>query len=147
MLIITPAQERNRDMFSIFFNMKVCCVFSLESPYHLSFYALVTIVRENYVLPLSVRRSVRLSIRRAFKNCKIGSSVSFRALHRYYKYIEDMHVTFCRRKKYFCQKYGIFNLDNFEVRLQLVCVINSSLNFQAINLKLCTNCTTILKNY
>ena len=23
----------NRDIFSIFFNMKVCCVFSLESPY------------------------------------------------------------------------------------------------------------------
>ena len=23
----------NRDIFSIFFNMKVCCVFSLESPH------------------------------------------------------------------------------------------------------------------
>ena len=29
MLFIVPGQ----DVFSIFFNMKVCCVFSLESPY------------------------------------------------------------------------------------------------------------------
>ena len=43
MLIIAPGRvggggggvEANRDMFSIFYNMKVhvCCVFSLESPY------------------------------------------------------------------------------------------------------------------
>ena len=25
--------RHNRDVFSIFFNMKVCCVFSLESPH------------------------------------------------------------------------------------------------------------------
>ena len=25
--------RHNRDIFSIFFNIKVCCVFSLESPY------------------------------------------------------------------------------------------------------------------
>ena len=25
--------RHKRDIFSIFFNMKVCCVFSLESPY------------------------------------------------------------------------------------------------------------------
>ena len=31
-LIIAPGQELNRDIFFIFFNMKVCCVFSLESP-------------------------------------------------------------------------------------------------------------------
>ena len=30
MLIIAPGQEA---IFSIFFNMKVCCVFSLESPH------------------------------------------------------------------------------------------------------------------
>ena len=29
MLIIVPGQE---DIFSIFFHLKVCCVFSLESP-------------------------------------------------------------------------------------------------------------------
>ena len=33
MLIIAPSQEHNRDTFSIFFNMKVFCVFSLESPH------------------------------------------------------------------------------------------------------------------
>ena len=26
-------RRHNRDIFSIFFNMKVCCVFSLESPH------------------------------------------------------------------------------------------------------------------
>ena len=33
MLIIVPGQWHNRDIFSIFFNVKVCCVFSLESPH------------------------------------------------------------------------------------------------------------------
>ena len=33
MLIISPEQEANRNIFSIFFNMKVYCVFSLESPH------------------------------------------------------------------------------------------------------------------
>ena len=33
MLIIVPGREAyNINIFSIFFNMKVCCVFSLESP-------------------------------------------------------------------------------------------------------------------
>ena len=31
MLIIALGQEINRDIFSIFLNVKVCCVFSLES--------------------------------------------------------------------------------------------------------------------
>ena len=33
MLIIAPGQEVNRNIFSIFFNMEVYSVFSLESPY------------------------------------------------------------------------------------------------------------------
>ena len=33
MLIIAPEQEANRDIFSIFFNMNVYCVFSLGSPH------------------------------------------------------------------------------------------------------------------
>ena len=33
MLITAPDQEDNRDIFSIFFNMKVCCVLLLESPH------------------------------------------------------------------------------------------------------------------
>ena len=33
MLILGPSPEANSDIFSIFYNMKVCCVFSLESPY------------------------------------------------------------------------------------------------------------------
>ena len=32
-MIIAPGQGLNRDSFLIFFNMKVCCVFSLESPH------------------------------------------------------------------------------------------------------------------
>ena len=32
MLTIAPGQRHNRDILSIFFNMKVFCVFSLESP-------------------------------------------------------------------------------------------------------------------
>ena len=37
MLIITPDQGENRGVFSIFFNMKVYCVFSLESPQYTIF--------------------------------------------------------------------------------------------------------------
>ena len=33
MLIIAPGRRHNRDIFSIFFNMKVYCVFSLELPH------------------------------------------------------------------------------------------------------------------
>ena len=33
MLITAPGQETFRDIFSIFLSMKVCCVFSLESPH------------------------------------------------------------------------------------------------------------------
>ena len=32
MLIGEPGQEANRDTFLIFFNMKVCCLFSLDLP-------------------------------------------------------------------------------------------------------------------
>ena len=33
MLIIAPGRGHNRDICSISFDMKVCCVFSLESPH------------------------------------------------------------------------------------------------------------------
>ena len=33
MLIIEPGQEAYLDIFLIFFDMKVCCMFSLESPH------------------------------------------------------------------------------------------------------------------
>ena len=32
-LILAPGQEANRDIFSIFFNIKVSCAFSLEPPH------------------------------------------------------------------------------------------------------------------
>ena len=32
-MIISPGQKLNRDIFLIFFNMKICCVFSLELPH------------------------------------------------------------------------------------------------------------------
>ena len=38
MLIITPGQGHNSDISSIFFEMKVYCVFSLESPLRGDFY-------------------------------------------------------------------------------------------------------------
>ena len=46
------------------------------------------------------------------------SSNQFETLHRCYKHIEDVHVTFCRQENNFWQNYSIFDLDNFEVRLQ-----------------------------
>ena len=45
--------RHNRDMFSIFFNMKVCCVFSLELPYRgdSNEYTLYTIfLKKNIIL-------------------------------------------------------------------------------------------------
>ena len=33
MLITAPSQEAKWDIFSTFFNLKVCCVFSIESPH------------------------------------------------------------------------------------------------------------------
>ena len=33
MLIIAAGQKADRDIFSIFFSIKVCCVFALESPH------------------------------------------------------------------------------------------------------------------
>ena len=82
------------------------------------------------------------------------SSNQFETLHRCYKHIEDVHVTFSRQENHFQQNYGILDLDNFPVRLIFrlgiiigwqVCVINSSKSFQAINLKLCTDVISILK--
>ena len=46
------------------------------------------------------------------------SSNQFETLHRYYKHIEDVHVTSSRQENYFCQNNAILDLDNFQVRLQ-----------------------------
>ena len=46
------------------------------------------------------------------------SSNQFETLHRCYKHIEDVHVTFCRQENHFSQNYGILDLHNFQVRLQ-----------------------------
>ena len=46
------------------------------------------------------------------------SSHQFETLHRCYKHIEDVHVTFSRQETKFCQNYSILDLDNFQVRLQ-----------------------------
>ena len=45
------------------------------------------------------------------------SSNQFETLHRCYKHIEDVHVTFSRQENNFWQNYGILDLDNFQVRL------------------------------
>ena len=47
------------------------------------------------------------------------SSNQSETLHRCYKHIENMHVVFSRQKNNFRQNYGIFDLDNFQVRLQV----------------------------
>ena len=47
------------------------------------------------------------------------SSNQFETLHRCYKHIEDVHVTFSRQESSFGQNYGILDLDNFQVRLQV----------------------------
>ena len=46
------------------------------------------------------------------------SSNQFETLHRCYKCIENVHVTFSRQENHFWQNYSILNLDNFQVRLQ-----------------------------
>ena len=46
------------------------------------------------------------------------SSNQFENLHRYYKNIEDVHVTFRSGENNFCQNYGFLDLDNFQGRLQ-----------------------------
>ena len=46
------------------------------------------------------------------------SSNQFVTLHRCYKHIEDVYVTFSRQENYFWQHYGILDLDNFQVRFQ-----------------------------
>ena len=46
------------------------------------------------------------------------SSNQFETLHRCYKHIEDVHVTFNRQENNFGQNYGILDLDNLQVRLQ-----------------------------
>ena len=46
------------------------------------------------------------------------SSNQFETMHRCYKHIEDVHVTFSRQENHFGQNYGILDLENFQVRLQ-----------------------------
>ena len=46
------------------------------------------------------------------------SSNQFETLHRCYKHIEDVHVTFSRQENHFLQNCGILDLDNFKVRFQ-----------------------------
>ena len=41
------------------------------------------------------------------------SSNRFESLHRCYKHIEDVHVTFSRQEINFWQNYGILDLENF----------------------------------
>ena len=47
------------------------------------------------------------------------SSNQFETLHRCYKHIEDVHVTFSRQKINFWQNYDILDLDNFQLRLHV----------------------------
>ena len=46
------------------------------------------------------------------------SSNQFETLHRSYKHIEDVPVTFSRQETKFCQNYSILDLDSFQVMLQ-----------------------------
>ena len=44
------------------------------------------------------------------------SSNQFETLHRCYKHIEDVHVTFSRQEIFFGQNDGISDVDNFQAR-------------------------------
>ena len=46
------------------------------------------------------------------------SGNQFETLHKCYKHIEDVHVTFSRQENNFSHNYGILDLYNFQVRLQ-----------------------------
>ena len=46
-------------------------------------------------------------------------SNQFETLHRCYKHIKNLHVTFSREDNKFLQNYGILDLDNFQVWLQV----------------------------
>ena len=46
------------------------------------------------------------------------SSNQFETLHRCYKHIEDVHVTFSGQENHFWQNFCIFDLDDFQVRFQ-----------------------------
>ena len=46
------------------------------------------------------------------------SSNQFETFHRYYKYIEDVHVTFGRQENNFWPNYSILDLDDFQARFQ-----------------------------
>ena len=46
------------------------------------------------------------------------SSNQFETLHRCYKHIEDVHVTFSRLENHLLQNYTVLDLGNFQVRFQ-----------------------------
>ena len=87
------------------------------------FYAPMTIVRGALCFdPVCLFVCPSIMPLKKRKVCVINSFQSFRAisetLHIYYKHIEDVHVNFCRPENNFWQNCGIFDSDNFEVRLQ-----------------------------
>ena len=53
-----------------------------------------------------------------YSNSPRVSNNQFETLHRCHKHIEDVHVSFCRQENNFSQNYGIFYLDNFDIRFQ-----------------------------
>ena len=59
---------------------------------------------------------VRLQVRLQYWVASLSNQ--FETLHRCYKHVEDVHVTFSRQENNFWQNYGILDLDNFQVRLQ-----------------------------
>ena len=69
--------------------------------------------RGHYVLPLSVTPLKQESV--CNQLLPEFSSNQFENLHKCYEHIEDVHVTFCRRKNNFWQNDGIFE---FKVSLQ-----------------------------
>ena len=97
MLLIAPGRRHNRDIFSIFFNMKVCCVFSFESPHrgdsnectHVPFS--IKMKKENHTLnyPISAARVFFFEgLKNEFETAVENEPSVFEPLNVYCTYIE-----------------------------------------------------------
>ena len=85
MLIISPEQGANRNVFSIFFNMKVYCVFSLESPHRGDSYEYTQyttfVIRKKIIpdYPKSAAMGFFLETQDRFRNNRSTRAISVRA--------------------------------------------------------------------
>ena len=98
-LIIAPGQEAKMDIFSIFLNMKVCCVVSLESPHwgDSNEYTQYTIFKIKKKITLNYPKCATmgffsLSLKNEFETAMVNESSVFEPLKFY-----------CKPLNFFCQ--------------------------------------------